>query len=67
MTSKHNILLALFTWVILSVLAVYQVVDYFAFKNAGRRFTAKDGQALCVRVQVLETNKKPCEYEILPK
>ncbi len=43
-------------------LAGYQVLDYFKFKNAGKRFTAADGQALCLRVQALETDKKPCQY-----
>jgi hypothetical protein len=49
--------------VLLLGLAGYQIVDYLQFRNAGKRFTGAQGQELCLRVQALETNPKPCEYE----
>ena len=57
------IILAMLGWVLLLGLSGYQVLDYLKFRNAGKRFTAADGQLLCLRVQALETNPKPCEYE----
>lgn len=32
------------------------------FMSVGARFTAKDGQALCERVQKLEPKPHPCTY-----
>jgi hypothetical protein len=49
-------------WVLVFGLAGYQIVDYLKFRNAGQRFTAADGQELCLRVQALEIDKKPCQY-----
>jgi hypothetical protein len=59
---KVWIILTTLAWILVLGLAGYQVLDYFKFKNAGKRFTAADGQALCLRVQALETDKKPCQY-----
>jgi hypothetical protein len=56
-------ILGILGWLLVLTLAGYQVIDYFKFKNAGKRFTAADGQELCLRVQALETNPQPCEYE----
>ena len=55
--------LAILGWLLVLIFAGYQIVDYFKFKNAGKRFTAHHGQELCLRVQALETTPKPCEYE----
>lgn len=33
-----------------------------AFESKGARFTADDGQALCLRILALEVEQKPCEY-----
>jgi hypothetical protein len=63
MKDKITTILAILGWVLLLGMAGYQVIDYFKFKNAGKRFTAADGQELCLRVQALEMNPKPCEYE----
>ncbi len=63
MKDKITTILAIIGWMLLLGLSGYQVVDYFKFKNAGKRFTAHHGQELCLRVQALETNPKPCEYE----
>lgn len=35
-------------------------LDYFYFRHQGARFTAADGQALCLRVQALDG--LPCQY-----
>jgi hypothetical protein len=63
MKDRLYIVLAILGWVLLLGLSGYQVLDYFKFRNAGPRFTATDGQTLCLRVQALETNKLPCEYD----
>jgi len=47
----------LITWLtalLLGLVIAWQVLDYFHFRQAGARFTAADGQALCARVQALE-------------
>lgn len=41
-------------------LAIYQIVDYVGFRTAGNRFTAADGQTLCLRIQRLDGF--PCGY-----
>ena len=63
MKDRITTVLAIIGWVLILGMAGYQVLDYFKFKNAGKRFTAADGQTLCLRVQAMETNKQPCEYE----
>ena len=63
MKDRITTILAIIGWVLILGMAGYQVLDYFKFKNAGKRFTASHGQELCLRVQALETNKQPCEYE----
>jgi hypothetical protein len=63
MKDKALTILAIFGWVLLLGLAGYQIVDYLQFRNAGKRFTGAQAQELCLRVQALETNPKPCEYE----
>jgi hypothetical protein len=62
MKDKTLTILAILGWVLLLGLAGYQIVDYLKFRNAGARFTAVDGQALCLRLQALETNPQPCRY-----
>ena len=63
MKDRITTILAIIGWVLILGMAGYQVLDYFKFKNAGKRFTASHGQELCLRVQALETNPQPCEYE----
>ena len=63
MKDRITTILAVVGWVVVLGMAGYQVIDYFKFKNAGKRFTAHHGQELCLRVQAMETNKQPCEYE----
>ena len=63
MKDRITTILAVIGWVVVLGMAGYQVIDYFKFKNAGKRFTAHHGQELCLRVQAMETNPKPCEYE----
>jgi hypothetical protein len=63
MKDRITTILAVIGWVVVLGMAGYQIVDYFKFKNAGKRFTAHNGQELCLRVQALETTPKPCEYE----
>ena len=63
MKDRITTILAVIGWVVVLGLAGYQVIDYFKFKNAGKRFTAHHGQELCLRVQALETSPQPCEYE----
>lgn len=33
-----------------------------AFESKGARFTAENGKELCLRIQELEADPKPCEY-----
>jgi hypothetical protein len=63
MKNRAIIVLVALGWVLLLGLAGYQIVDYLKFRNAGKRFTAAHGQELCLRVQALETDPQPCEYE----
>ena len=63
MKDRITTILAVIGWVVVLGMAGYQVIDYFKVKNAGKRFTAHHGQELCLRVQAMETNPKPCEYE----
>ena len=63
MKDRIYIALAVLGWALLLGLAGYQVLDYSKFRSAGARFTAADGQTLCLRVQALETNQQPCEYD----
>ena len=46
-------------WVLVALLAFYQVVDYVQFRMAGDRYTASDGLELCLRVQKLDG--LPCD------
>jgi hypothetical protein len=46
-------------WVLVALLAFYQIVDYVQFRMAGDRYTAENGLALCLRVQKLDG--QPCE------
>jgi hypothetical protein len=62
MMSKVYYFLAIIGWTILFMLAIYQIIDYFSFRNAGARFTAENGQELCLRIQALETKPQPCNY-----
>lgn len=41
----------------------FQLWQLHRFINAGPRFTAADGQALCERVAALEPHPGPCNYE----
>ena len=63
MKDKIFMLLTVLAWVLLLGLVGYQVLDYLKFRNAGKRFTAADGQVLCLRVQALESSPKPCNYD----
>ena len=52
-------------WLVMILMWVAWSADYFYFRHAGARFTAADGQSLCLRVQTLEKDRlivKPCEY-----
>jgi hypothetical protein len=63
MKDKAMTVIAVLGWVLLLGLSGYQIVDYLRFRNAGARFTAVDGQELCLRVQALEADPKPCKYK----
>jgi len=63
MKDKITAVLGILGWLLLFALAGYQVLDYYKFRSAGNRFTGGHGQELCLRVQALETNPKPCEYD----
>jgi cbb3-type cytochrome oxidase subunit 3 len=47
---------------VLIALILFIAADYFVFRHQGARFTAQDGQNLCLRVQALEVKPKSCEY-----
>lgn len=51
---KNDSLWFIALWVLVALLAFYQVVDYVQFRVAGDRYTAADGLALCLRVQKLD-------------
>lgn len=40
--------------IIISINIVFQAISWYSFKNAGARFTADDGQELCLRIKRLE-------------
>ena len=41
----------------------YEFVENIkAFESKGARFTAENGQELCLRIRALEANPKPCKY-----
>lgn len=40
--------------ILISMNLVFQAFSWYNFKNAGARFTAKDGQELCLRIKRLE-------------
>lgn len=53
-----------FMWVMsamVSLMFCYLILDYFFFRNQGARFTARNGQELCERVQKLDGF--PCDYK----
>jgi len=47
---------------VVTVMMIFMMLDYFLFRHQGARFTATDGQALCERVQALESSPAPCQY-----
>lgn len=49
-------------WALMLLMWVAWSGDYFYFRHQGARFTAADGQGLCLRVQKLESNPAPCRY-----
>jgi hypothetical protein len=56
---KNDSLWFIVLWVLVALLAFYQVVDYVQFRMAGDRYTATDGLELCLRVQKLDG--LPCD------
>lgn len=48
--------------VVMLLSVAFQVWQAWSFMNAGPRFTAQDGQALCERVAKLEPQPQPCRY-----
>lgn len=51
---------------LVGALLAKEAVFWYGFANAGPRFTANDGQSLCLRVRALETKAGgdvlPCDY-----
>lgn len=47
-------------WLMMILMWSAWSADYFYFRYQGARFTAQDGQELCLRVQALDG--KPCNY-----
>lgn len=48
-------------WIVMLLMWAAWSADYFYFRHQGARFTAQDGQALCLRVQAMDG--QPCEYK----
>lgn len=48
--------------IIISISVGIQMWQFYKFVNAGARFTAADGQALCERVAKLENPPGKCNY-----
>jgi hypothetical protein len=65
--SKFDVV-TLLSAVAVLLLAAWQAVDYFQFRGAGGRFTAQDGEKLCLAHRELAEHvgyKKPlpiCDY-----
>ncbi len=49
--------------VIFSIIVCFDIYRIMTFVKQGPRFTANDGQELCLRVQKLEADPKPCQYD----
>lgn len=60
MKDKFLLVFIILAWLVILSLVSYQILDYFKFRNAGKRFTADDGQELCLRVQAIDG--KPCNH-----
>ena len=55
-----------FIFLMMFIMVMYQIADYFSLISKIKSFTAADGQSLCLRIQTLEKDKmivKPCEYK----
>lgn len=52
---------------IASISLIFQYKQWYDFKNKGKRFTADNGQELCLRVQRLEEHYNALNYNHLPK
>lgn len=47
-------ILGILLGILVSVNLIIQSISWYQFKNAGARFTAADGQELCLRIKRLE-------------
>lgn len=47
-------------WLVMILMWAAWSADYFYFRHQGARFTAEDGQRLCLRVQAMDG--QACEY-----
>lgn len=62
-------ILGIILGIAISISMLFQYKQWSDFKNAGKRFTAVDGQELCLRVQQLEEHSygfKNRQIPILP-
>jgi len=65
MKDKFYLYITAFIGLMILIMAMYQIADYFSLINKIKSFTAEDGQSLCLRIQTLEKDRlivKPCEY-----
>lgn len=51
---NNGLIWTLALWLVMLLLAGYQVFDYVQFRTAGERYTKQEGYALCQRVQKLD-------------
>ena len=47
-------ILGIILGILISINLIFQEISWYNFKNAGARFTAKNGQELCLRIKRLE-------------
>lgn len=60
MMQKYQFLVFFVLWAIFGLILGIFMADYYWFRHKGERFTARDGQELCLRLQAID--RLPCEY-----
>ena len=65
MKDRFYLYITAFIFLMMFIMVMYQIEDYFSLIGKIKSFTAADGQSLCLRIQTLEKDRlivKPCEY-----
>lgn len=64
MTSNIRKIILYVFCAIFFAMVTFDFYRIMSFIKQGARFTADDGQELCLRIQALETDPRPCKYNI---